>query len=560
MKYAENNRISCRQLYRQTVLSFLAPFLLCLPGGGLTGFSGIAGLILAAGILCAYVLVLLRIVPGCCDLVRSLGIFGGRLAGVFLLVYVFYTAVYLLQMIAEIVPVWLVNGIPDWILQLAVILVCSFGAHRGMQRRGRMAEAAGGLVLSGVLAMLILCAGQAKAGYAKGLGQAHFTAARVLRQGYLVLCGFSGTGLLPFSLKDVEKRGKAGKTVILSIVTLSAVLLAALILMPAVLGWQRVQKEEYPVLPLLAGADLPGNVLARFDVLWMGFLLFSLLFAVGSLFHYGYQIFDRAHLGSGRWWFLAAVFLLSILAPNLKEQYIDYLEKIFVPGLVILHIFLLTSGRYRKIRKASAAAAAVLVLFMLSGCASTEPEKRMYPLALGVEKTDGIFRLSYGMPDLSQTTGQDKPEEDGGVSVLSVAGKDFAEIETVYTQSQQKYLDMGHLMVILISSTMEETNDGLPEFLEYLKQEPAVGENVYIFSAENPEEILKWNDGSSSLGEYLTDLMENQKSSRQEDGVTLRQVYKCRYAGEALPALPEVIPDGTGIRVVFPESVVQDKT
>lgn len=43
------------------------------------------------------------------------------------------------------------------------------------------------------------------------------------------------------------------------------------------------------MLPLLDGADLPGNVLARFDVIWMGFLVFGLLFSLGSLFHYGNQ-------------------------------------------------------------------------------------------------------------------------------------------------------------------------------------------------------------------------------------------------------------------------------
>ena len=30
MKFAENNRISQRQLYRQIVIAFIAPFLLCL--------------------------------------------------------------------------------------------------------------------------------------------------------------------------------------------------------------------------------------------------------------------------------------------------------------------------------------------------------------------------------------------------------------------------------------------------------------------------------------------------------------------------------------------------
>ena len=42
MKFTENNRISHRQLYRQMVLTFLAPFLLCLPGeGALAGREGV---------------------------------------------------------------------------------------------------------------------------------------------------------------------------------------------------------------------------------------------------------------------------------------------------------------------------------------------------------------------------------------------------------------------------------------------------------------------------------------------------------------------------------------
>ena len=79
------------------------------------------------------------------------------------------------------------------------------------------------------------------------------------------------------------------------------------LLLPAVLGYDRVAAESYPVLPLLAGADLPGNVLARFDILWMGFLLYSLLFAIGSLLYYGNQIIGKSHPGRGRFWLPALV-------------------------------------------------------------------------------------------------------------------------------------------------------------------------------------------------------------------------------------------------------------
>ena len=48
MRFAENNRISHRQLYRQMILALLAPFMLCVFGkGGMNGISAVAGMIFA---------------------------------------------------------------------------------------------------------------------------------------------------------------------------------------------------------------------------------------------------------------------------------------------------------------------------------------------------------------------------------------------------------------------------------------------------------------------------------------------------------------------------------
>lgn len=103
------------------------------------------------------------------------------------------------------------------------------------------------------------------------------TVRNVSQSFYGTLCAFSPVALLPFLLGNVEKYGSAGKTVAGGILTLGGILIGMELLLPAVLGYDRVAAESYPVLPLLAGADLPGNVLARFDILWMGFLLYSLL-------------------------------------------------------------------------------------------------------------------------------------------------------------------------------------------------------------------------------------------------------------------------------------------
>ena len=95
MKFAENNRISHRQLYRQIILSLAAPFLLCMSGkdwpyasGGLDDGNGLLGLVLALVVLGFYVVFLIRLEPYFGDLTKAAGGFPGRVIGAFFLVFV----------------------------------------------------------------------------------------------------------------------------------------------------------------------------------------------------------------------------------------------------------------------------------------------------------------------------------------------------------------------------------------------------------------------------------------------------------------------------------------
>ena len=556
MKFTENNRISHRQLYRQMVLTFLAPFLLCLPGeGALAGREGVVGILAALPLLAGYVLLLMRMVPWYTDPVKNLGPIQGRLAGLFFLSYVLLTGAYLLDLMAELIPEMLVPGVPGiWIAFLAVC-VCSFGTHRGMQRRGRMAEVSGGLLLGGIVLMMVLCLGQSRISYLQEMQETALAAGEIPGSFYTVLCAFSGLSLLPFMLKDVEKRGTAGKTLLLGITALCGILAGMLLLLPAVLGQERLASERYPVLPLMAGADLPGNVLARFDVLWAGFLLYSLLFALGSLFHYGHQITERARLGSGRWWIPAAVFLLGVTesgGTGNRDYYGFWLTRIFFPGMLLLQAYMAFRGRRKWNRKAACACAVILSgCLFLGGCGAVEPEKRMYPLALGVNTDGQGFKVTYGMPDLPRATGQEKQEEGGSLPVLSIQGADFQEIQKRYDRSQEKYLDISHIQVILLGNALVESGRW-QEFLSWLKQEPFMGENVYLFSTEDPETVLALDGEGSSMGEFLTGLLENRLPGQQKEGVTLRQVYHLWYQEGALMHLPVIKAENDSIQVFFP--------
>lgn len=550
MDYADNNRISHRQLYRQMVLAFLAPMLLCLPGRDqILGAAGIIGTMLAGAFLILYIFFLRRLVPWYSDPVKMLGPIAGRLTGLFFLSYVILANGYLLSLIGKLVPAVLVTGIPGTVIIFFAVFVCSFGTCKGMQRRGRMAEVSGGVLLAGILLMLLLCMGQIRIAYLKEM-PALLSGQAILRSFYGVLCAFSGIALLPFMLRDVEKRSTVGKPLVVGILTLAGLLAGILLLLPAVLGWNRLQQESYPVLPLLAGADLPGNVLARFDVLWMGFLLYSLLFAVGSLFHYGHQILVRSHMGKGQWWLPAAVFAAAVInadGKGIETVFGSYLGYVFVPGLILIQGGMLFNRKKKRQKKLTGCFCIAFLLF-LSGCAAIEPEKRMYPLALGVNTSEEGFSLIYGTPDLPKATGQEKEEEDREASVLSVAGSDFAQIREKYDQSQEKYLDMSHIQVILMGDRLVESGRWT-EFLTYLEQDPFVGENVYVFQTENPSAVLAWDSGGTSIGEYLTGLLENRLPDQQKKGMTLRQVYHQWYKSGTLPVLPAIFLENEEIRV-----------
>lgn len=550
MKFAENNRISHRQLYRQMILTFLAPFLVCLPGkNGIQGMNGFWSVVLAVAVLILYVFILLRVTSGYSDMVRFLGSFWGRMSGGFFLVYIIFTAVYILKILEQIIPRWLLMGIPSGWISFLVIVVCSIGTEKGIQRRGRMAEISGGLLLAGVLLMMVLCLGQIRGDYLQEMAEAErISGAAVVQGGYLFLCGFSGVGLLPFIMRDVVKPGSVGKTIIGAIITVGGILAGVLVLLPAVFGWNRLLTEEYPILPLLAGAALPGNILARFDVLWMGFLLYGLLFALGSLFYYGHQIMEKCHMGTAKYWMAALVFGLSLLEVSgiaVRAFYRNYLETIFVPGLLFIQVLLLFCGRKRKTRKTTIVALMVFIL-ALNGCAGIEPEKRMYPLALGAEWSEDGWTLIYGMPELPGAEGQEKEESQN--SVLSIKGNDFDEIEKIYNRSQEKYLDMGHLQVLILKNQLVQS-EYWKELLAYLEKEPLIGENVYVFRSEYPEQIMKWNKNGSSTGEYLLGILENRIPEQEKNGVTLRQVYQQHYENNTLPDIPEIILQDEEIQV-----------
>lgn len=184
--------------------------------------------------------------------------------------------------------------------------------------------------------------------------------------------------------------------------------------------------------------------------------------------------------------------------------------------------------------------ASVVFCFAVSlcGCSGVDPEKRLYPLAMSVDYENGQYRVTYGMADLPGATGQDKPEEGESAKIVSLSGRNFQEIDSEYDRSQEKYLDISHLQALILGENILRQKQCAPLF-NYLKENPLVGEDLYVFRAGDVEKVMAFQgNDNQSIGEYLVGIYENRPASQKKSGITLRQVYNSWYGQEGLPALP----------------------
>ena len=225
-----------------------------------------------------------------------------------------------------------------------------------MQKRGRMAEVSGGIVAGGVLLLYLLSVSQGDIGHFPQLydGAIPVSTGETWQAALHVFCIFIGIGLLPLLLPKVEKSSGAARPALRAVWMLGLILAAGLVLLQGAFGAARLSYEKYPIVPLMAGANLPGDILGRFDVIWMGILLYSLLFSIGSLQFYGTHILQSLHLETLRWWVAAAmVFFSWVWLPDrtLQESYPWILQFIFCPGFLVILAVLWIYGRKKGFHK-----------------------------------------------------------------------------------------------------------------------------------------------------------------------------------------------------------------
>lgn len=289
--FSDNHKISGRQLKTLLMIDWLGKTVLLIPqltrgvGSRNTLLAAVAGMVLAA-VMAAGLAAFSEKISGNYYLHVQKRM-GNAAAFVLYLVYGIYfflhTAV-MLHLCGGIAAAYLLPDTDLSILMLPPLAVGYFLAKGGLEVRGRVSELLSGVILVVVFLMLgnsLLQIQPERLWYPEQLD------GYVLAENsYLTAAGFGSMFSLPFVLPEVEK-GTGWKRRLYVPLAVNGIFLILIYLAGfGIFGAEGMERLDWPIISLMSSINLQGVFLQRWDILFIGLLLLSLFFAVGSGIYY----------------------------------------------------------------------------------------------------------------------------------------------------------------------------------------------------------------------------------------------------------------------------------
>lgn len=409
--FADNARISHRQLFRQIVLGVIGIYTLVIPiFPEVFGRQGILCLLTVMAVYILFFIYFIRIKTVMQNPRRYMGKIFGSIFVFLYMSWLWFMGVYLLLTTARITDRFLIEGSVYWIVIILAGAATYLGSHQGLERRGRMAE-----VCFSVLAFIMggmLCLGilRMKNYYLGELGS--LTLQGWLKGSYQIFCAFLPFAFLPVALGNVKKPGETGKVMRGALFLVTGILILCLLLLQGSFGIGGYEHRQYPMVEFMAGIRIPGDFLERVDIFWVAAVMFSMLFALGGVFFYNHELLVRTDKEKAAPFLAVGVVAAALICEKVQvstELFWKLSGRFYGPLFLLLLLYAGFAGR----KKSVFVKGVVIILCMLplSGC-GVSLENREFPLSMSADYKDGNFELIYGIPGLGEITGQGKNQEE----------------------------------------------------------------------------------------------------------------------------------------------------
>lgn len=348
--YAENGKLSNRQIFRLFVFDLMGIATLLLPPylSWLCGKSGVFAILIGTGLGICYLCYLDWIMKRMnMDINTYLNHWTTPLvwgiARIFLLVHCVITAGFCGYVFAKLMHHSLVWDSSFVLIFAVILIVAAYGVSGGIENRARVYEILFWFVLIPYVLMMFASVRNFEMAYVEELWSLE---GENLSKGiYLVFLFYTPLFFSLFLIGQSTKRYRKNriKTIAASVWIAGGILLGSYILLLGNFGEESLASMEYPVITLMSTIQFKGNFLKRMDSLMLAVWFFTLYALLNLHLHYASnmmcEIFSK---GKKRNWqvIATAVFVFFVgsgmhFNADLVLEFVYYYAYIGVPILIL---------------------------------------------------------------------------------------------------------------------------------------------------------------------------------------------------------------------------------
>lgn len=169
----------------------------------------------------------------------------------------------------------------------------------------------------------------------------------------------------------------------------------------------------------------------------------------------------------------------------------------------------------------------LLVLFLITGCSSTELEERNFPLAAAITWDNG-YQMILGFEELSDVANENANKENKTV-VEAESDNCYGLFEDA-NKKNPGTMDYNHMKAIILSKELLMDDKHLNELLEYLDEQKVLARNTLLFVSGASLDELMSMDGQikQPIGTYLDERIASDKELKDNCAVTLGGILNGR--------------------------------
>ena len=529
--YAENGKISKRQIFRLYVFDLIGISTLLLPPylAKLSGSDGIWVILIGSVLGYAYLRYLGYVLKKMDTdmgtyLEQSTAKWVKYVSYGFVLIHACLTAGFAVYVFCNLMQYSLVKEVSYSVLLLVTIIVAAYSVSGGIENRARVYEVLFWVILIPYTVMMLMSVKDFEITYVN-----HFFESQpvdLIKSVYLVFLFLLPLFFLLFLRGSQERKNEDGKNIIkmvsLSLLVAVALLLGSYVLLLGNFGGKSLAAMRFPVVTLMSTIQLKGNFLKRMDALMLAVWFFTLFSLINLHMHYGTSMLKKLAGKKVRLSVLVISVITFAVAWGLKNSvsgvgmFLDYYSYVAVPVMVIGPGLILLCKDARK-RKCIAVLLIGILVGSLTGCNATELESRCFPMMVAVDyrerKGQVLFYESF--PD-----SQDEAKSQASGTEIQAPpqmGNNFLESKTNFEKTLNKEVDYNHIKIIVFGEGILKNEAAYHDMLETLAESEEFPRNTYVCVVDDVEALVELKDElSQEIGSYLEEYLEHHEEKKNK--------------------------------------------